>query len=78
MDVLVFGRKKTHAKCMFNDSEISIAIEYKYVGTVVSTKTKDIFGKTQDNLAHKSRNAIYALNLYVKNTTRIKKNNVRE
>ncbi len=52
--------KKSHYQFMSNGSEISIANEYKYVGTVVSTKTKDIFGKNQDHLAHKSRNAIYA------------------
>ncbi len=53
---------------MSNGSEISIANDYKYVGTVDSTKTKDIFGKNQDHLAHKSRNAIYALNSNVQNT----------
>ncbi len=59
-NVLVYGSKKSHYQFKFNGSEISIATEYKYVGTVVSSKTKDIFGKNQDHLAHKSRNAIYA------------------
>ncbi len=28
---------------MFNGSEINIATEYKYVGTVVSTKSRNMF-----------------------------------
>jgi hypothetical protein len=44
-NVLVFGKKNVDNKFMFNGTEIKIATEYKYVGAVVSTKTRDIFGK---------------------------------
>ncbi len=41
--------------------------EYKYVGTVVSTRTREMFQKQQDHLADKCRNAVYALKSYSKN-----------
>ncbi len=43
-----------------------MSTEYKYVGTIISTKTRNIFSKTQINLAKKCRNAIYALKSYSK------------
>ncbi len=44
-NVLVFGKRKSQDKFTFNGLEIKISNEYKYVGTVVSTKTKDMFSK---------------------------------
>ena len=67
-NVLIFGKKKPQDVFMFNGSEIKITTEYKYVGTIISTKTRDIFSKNQDHLAEKCRNAIYALKAHSKNT----------
>ncbi len=47
-------------------SEIKITMQYKFVGIVVSTRTWNMFGKNQDHLAGKSRNAVYALKAYRK------------
>ena len=68
-NVLVFGKRNPKDKFIFifNESEIKITTEYKYVGAVVSTKTKDMFGKNHDHLAEKSKNAIYALKSYSEN-----------
>ena len=66
-NVLIFGKRNANVKFVFNGSEIKIATEYKYVGAVVCTKTRDMFGKNQDHLAEKSRNAVYALKSYSKN-----------
>ncbi len=46
-----------------------MSTEYKYVGTIISTKKRNIFSKNQDHLAEKGRNAInlaisYALKSY--------------
>ena len=66
-NVLVFGKRNMEAKFIFNSSEIKIATEYKYVGTVVSTKCREMFRKNQDHLADKCTNAMYALKSYSKN-----------
>ena len=41
-------------------------MEYKYVGSVVSTQTRNMFGKNQDHLAKKCNNAVFALKSYSK------------
>jgi hypothetical protein len=66
-NVLVFGKKNPQYIFTYNGSKIDITTEYKYVGTVVSTNTREMFSKNQDHLAEKCRNAVYALKAYSKN-----------
>ncbi len=66
-NILVFGKRKSQDKFTFNGIEIKISNEYKCVGTVISTKTKDMFSKHQSHLIEKCRNAVYALKSYIKN-----------
>ncbi len=65
-NVLIFGKKEPNCKFIFNESEIKITTEYKYVGSVVSTQTRNMFGKNQDHLAEKCNNAVFALKAYCK------------
>ncbi len=67
-NVLIFGKRNPVDKFIFNQFEIKIATQYKYVGTVVSTKTRNMFSKNQDCLVGKCRNAIYALKSYAENS----------
>ncbi len=66
-NVLIFDRRIPVDKFIFNQFEIKIATQYKYVSAVVLTKTRNIFSKNQDCLVRKCRNAIYALKLYAEN-----------
>ncbi len=63
-NVLIFGRINPVDKFIFNQLEITIATQYKYVGAVVWTKTRNMFSKNKDYLLGKRRNAIYALKSY--------------
>ncbi len=65
-NVLIVGKRNPQNIFTFNGSEIKIALEYKYIGTVVSTRTQNMFGKNREHLAGKSRNAVYALKAYSK------------
>ena len=67
-NVLVFGKKHSDYKFMFNREEIQIRTEYKYLGTIISTATSNIFKKNQEHLADKTRNALFALNSHIQNT----------
>ncbi len=53
-------------KFFFNGSEIKITTQYKYVGSVVSTQTRNIFGRNQDHPAEKYNNVFTLLNVYSK------------
>ncbi len=64
--VLIFGKKGPNGNFIFNGSEIKITTEYKYVGSVESTQTRNIFGKNQDHIAEKCNNAVFALKDYSK------------
>ncbi len=44
-NVLIFGKKYPKEKFFFTGSKIKITTEYKYVGSVVSTQTRNIFGR---------------------------------
>jgi hypothetical protein len=53
---------------VFNGNLVEIVSEYKYVGTVFSSKHKDIFKGNKAYLAHKAENALFALNSDIKNS----------
>ncbi len=65
-NVLIFGKKYPNEKFFFNGSEIKITTEHKYVGSVVSTQTRNSFGRNQDHLAEKCNNAVFVLKAYSK------------
>ena len=65
--LLIYGDKK-HAQFTFNGEEVSVATEYKYLGTVFSTNCKDPLKKTKEHLVSKSQNALFALKSYFKNS----------
>ena len=66
-NVLIFGKNKHHEKFIFNDEEIKITDCYKYLGTVISSSSHDIYKKNYPHLAEKARNAIFALQTYTEN-----------
>ena len=66
-NVLIYGDKK-HARFTFNGEEVSVAKEYKYLGTVFSTNCRDPLKKTKEHLVSKSQNALFALKSHVKNS----------
>ena len=41
---------------------------YKYLGTIISSTTHDLFKLNYENLADKARNALFSLNSYIKNS----------
>ena len=67
-NILIFGKRKNDNTFKFNGIDINITKEYKYLGTVISTSSCDIFSKNYNNLAVKARNAIFALNSYIENS----------
>jgi len=67
-NVVIFGRKNNTHVFKFNNQIISIANEYKYVGTIISSRTIDIFKKNYGHLAEKAENALFALKSYIKNS----------
>ena len=67
-NVVIFSRKKQTQIFKFNDQIIEIVNEYKYVGTIFSSKTTDVFKKNYGHLAEKTENAIFALRSFVKNS----------
>ncbi len=66
INVLIIGKKDPKNNFFINGSEIKITTEYKYVSSVVSTQTWNIFGKNQDHLAKKCNNAVFTLKAYSK------------
>ena len=68
-NVLIFGNspKKQKPNFSFCTETIEIVNEYKYLGTIFSSNTKDIFKKNYAHLCGKAENAIFTLNYYVKN-----------
>ena len=50
-NVLIFGKNKSRDTFKFSNETIKIAIEYKYLETVVSTNTHNIYKKNYDNLS---------------------------
>ncbi len=46
--------EKKHQMFNFNDQIIDIVNDYKYVGTIISSKTTDIFKKNYRHLAKKN------------------------
>jgi len=69
--VMIFNAKKnspTNYKFTFNNDEIGIVTEYKYVGTVFSTMSTSCFKTNTSHLIEKARKATFGLNAYVKNS----------
>ena len=66
-NVLIFGKSKHHEKFLFNNEEIKITDCYKYLGTIISTSSHDIYRKNYPHLAEKAKNAIFALQTYTEN-----------
>ena len=67
-NVVIFGRKNNSYIFKFNKHVIKIVTEYKYVGTVISSKSRDIFKQNYSHLAEKTENALYALKSFIKNS----------
>ncbi len=67
-NVVIFGKRKNDVKFIYNNQTVDVVTEYKYLGTIFSSKTQDPLRKTHDHLADKAWNAIYALKSYSKNT----------
>ena len=67
-NVLVFGKKKVETQFMFNKKKIEIITEYKYLGTIITTATNDMFAKNLDHLTGKVRNALFALDCYIQHS----------
>ena len=67
-NVLIFGKNNSSDTFKFNTEQIEVATEYRYLGTVISTKTHSIFKKNSEHLADKARNALFALNSYIQNS----------
>ena len=59
-NVLIY-RDKKHARFTFNGEEVTVATEYKYLGTVFSTNCRDALKKTKEHLVSKSQNARFVL-----------------
>ncbi len=63
MKVMIFNiRKVPNHQFTFNSCEIEVVTEYKYVGSVFSPKTKDIFKVNACHLIEKARKTIFGLN----------------
>ena len=56
-NVLIHGDKK-HARFTFNGDEVSVATEYKYLGTVFSTNCRDPLKKTKEHLVIQKKRGI--------------------
>ncbi len=67
-NVVTFGKRTNNFNFTFNNQEIDVTTEYKYLGVIFSSRTQDPLKKTQDHLSDKAWNAIYALNSYSRNT----------
>ena len=67
-NVVTFGKRTNNFNFTFNNQEIAVTTEYKYLGVIFSSRTQDPLKKTQDHLSDKAWNAIYALNSYSRNT----------
>ena len=65
-NVLIFGKRKPEDKFYFNDKTVELATVYKYLGTVISSTSHDLFKLNYENLADKARNALFSLNSYIK------------
>ncbi len=67
--VMVFNKKNVgNIKCWYNGNHIEIVTQYKYVGTIFSSKHQDIFKSNKLYLAHKAQNALFTLNSDLKNS----------
>ena len=53
---------------MFNKKKIEVITEYKYLGTIITTVTNDMFAKNPDHLTGKVRNALFALDCYIQHS----------
>jgi hypothetical protein len=61
--VMIFNSmKRQNHKFLFGNQEIDTVTEYKYVGTIFSSATKDPFKLNISHLIEKARNAIFGLN----------------
>ena len=68
-NVLIFGKRNPQDTFKFNDKIIKIATEYKYLGTVISTTSLDLYKKNYESLASKARSSLFSLNSYIENST---------
>ncbi len=67
--VMLFNKKNVgNIKFWYNGNHIEILTQYKYVGTVFSSKSQDIFKSNKSYLAQKPQNALFALNSDIKNS----------
>ena len=67
--VMVFNSKKIiQLRFIFNNQEIEVVKEYKYVGTIFSSNTQDAFRKNSPHLIEKARKAVFGLNYHIKNS----------
>ncbi len=67
--IIVFNKRKLKdIKFVYDGNEVEIVSEHKYVGTIFSSNTQDIFKKNKAHLALKDQNAIFALNDHISNS----------
>lgn len=70
-NVMIFGKRERSCQNMkfkFNEQEIAIVSEYKYLGTIFSSRTHDPLKKTHEYLLQKASNAIFSLNNHAKHS----------
>ncbi len=66
---MVFNNRKIISDIFtFNDQQIEIDTEYKYVGTSFSSNTQSVFKKNSSHLIEKAHRAIFGLNLHIKDS----------
>lgn len=67
--VMVFNTRKVNKHVFtFNNQDIEIVKEYKYVGTIFSSNTKNAFRKNTAHLIEKARKAMFGLNCHIKDS----------
>ena len=62
------SKKKITNKFTFNEKEIEIVKQYKYVGTIFSSVSKDPFKLNTTQLIDKACKAIFGLNVHIKDS----------
>ncbi len=69
--VMIFNvRKRTRHLFTFNAKPIEIVEEYKYVGTIFSSNTQNVFKINSIHLIEKAHRAIFGLNSHIKDSVR--------
>jgi hypothetical protein len=65
---MVFNKRNVNEKFMFNNNEIENVHEYKYVGAIMSSNTRNVFKNNSNHLVKKARRALFGLNAQIKDS----------